>query len=605
MAKKRQVLKSMLRHKNSLLAITVLLALTKMLGFLKYPFIAGYFETSRDLDIFWTAYLLPDTLFAILIAGSVNAAVIPVFTGVLHNQGARKLARLYIVSMVTVFLAVFGISLLGVFYAQQIAQFVADVVSTQSSVVASQSSSFLPGEVALLANLIRIMMFSTLFLSLSALTTAYLQVYEKFFITNIAPLAYNIGMLLGMLYFVAYKDFGVIGLAWAALLGSILHFSSQIWQAVEILRSKCTVGKNGLETFLGGLKGLRDSLTQLRVMLRLSLPRMLAYALEYVNTSVITAVSLTLRHGTLSAYKYAYSIHLLPAQIFGSAIGQVALPEMSTDFARKNFERYKESFNSAVLHTLFLIIPIAMWLFVLRMPIVRLILGYKNFGWEATQLTAWALGLFVFAIVAEAVIGMVMRGLYAIHNTRIPLLVAFLSVFVNLALVIYLTNAFSHFTSITAAISTVSDHYMLVGKEITLGEANRWLISTIKDILTVRNDSPASVGGLALAFSGTYVFEMILLTVLFNKYAKVMNWHATYMPVIKIVLSALISTIALRLTLGALERLWSIDTVFELGVTIVASSLIGLLVYILMSRAFKVSAANRYFEFIKKLKSYR
>ena len=99
------------KQKNSVYMMMALLLITKVLGFLKLRIIAQLFGATHELDIFWAAFTIPDTLFMIIVAGSLNAAIIPLLASVLHKEGERKLNEFFtnlmiVISSIIVFIAV-------------------------------------------------------------------------------------------------------------------------------------------------------------------------------------------------------------------------------------------------------------------------------------------------------------------------------------------------------------------------------------------------------------------------------------------------------------------------------------------------------------------
>ena len=84
-------MKKILKKKNSVFFVMLLLFLTKVLGFFKLRTIAQLFGVSHELDIFWAAFTIPDMLFMILVAGSINAAVIPIFSDIFRKDGKEAL----------------------------------------------------------------------------------------------------------------------------------------------------------------------------------------------------------------------------------------------------------------------------------------------------------------------------------------------------------------------------------------------------------------------------------------------------------------------------------------------------------------------------------
>ena len=72
-------------------------------------------------------------------------------------------------------------------------------------------------------------------------------------------------------------------------------------------------------------------------------------------------------------------------------------------------------------------------MFILRAQIVRIVLGSGRFSWSDTQLTAASLGIFSLGIFAFGLSLLISKTFYALHNTRIPALVAVFSILLNAA----------------------------------------------------------------------------------------------------------------------------------------------------------------------------
>ena len=83
------------KKKNSVIVIMIMLLITKILGFWKLRVFAQLFGASHELDIFWAAFTIPDMLFTVIAAGSINAAIIPVFSEVFYKEGKERLDRFF------------------------------------------------------------------------------------------------------------------------------------------------------------------------------------------------------------------------------------------------------------------------------------------------------------------------------------------------------------------------------------------------------------------------------------------------------------------------------------------------------------------------------
>lgn len=174
------------KKKNSVFFVMVLLFLTKILGFLKLRTIAQLFGVSHELDIFWAAFTIPDMLFMILVAGSINAAVIPIFSDIFRKDGKDALNKFFnYLTLIIVFVSTL-IALLFFIFTPQLTNFLIESDGLQK--VLNFAQRIEPGDFDLFVNLTRLMMLSPILLGASTLVTAYLQVRKQFFVTSLAPL---------------------------------------------------------------------------------------------------------------------------------------------------------------------------------------------------------------------------------------------------------------------------------------------------------------------------------------------------------------------------------------------------------------------------------
>ncbi|MCA9374825.1 hypothetical protein KC622_00680, partial [Candidatus Dojkabacteria bacterium] len=160
--------------RDSVSVVALLLFLTKILGFIKFRMIASLFGASGELDIFWAAFIVPDTLFNILVAGSLNASIIPVFSDILTKDGEKKLLKLFIgTSFITVLISAALILVLFI-TADDVSRFLVSsgYIGTFLSLKEISNS-----DIELLSSLMKIMLLSPLLLGISSVITGFLQVH--------------------------------------------------------------------------------------------------------------------------------------------------------------------------------------------------------------------------------------------------------------------------------------------------------------------------------------------------------------------------------------------------------------------------------------------
>lgn len=567
----------------------LILVLTKFLGFIKLRIIAQLFGASRELDIFWASSTIPDMVFNILIGGSINAAIIPVLSDTLHKKGKGGLNKVFD-HLLVIFFSLFLILSLSLFiFTPQIGEFLATSDTFRGFL--DISDNFNTNNLDLFIKLMRINLLSPLILGISGLITAYLQNYRKFAITSLAPLFYNVAMIAGSYILVKYFDMGVEGIAISALIGSVLHLAVQIPQWRKIyeegdVKNKITVGSV-----------FRDS-GVLRTV-KLAVPRILGLMGEQINILVNTLISFTLAPGALSSYKFAFSLHLFPVNIIGSAIAQVSLPELSEYGCKGDYKGFKKAFDQAIQFSMFLILPVVAVLLVLRLPIVRLSYGSGAFDWNDTLITAWCLALFSLSILAQTLYLIILRAFYALQETWLPLVATLVGIVVNLVISYYFTNFFSHYYDWRIILNQILSQ---IGNA-NVGELMDVVKSFFNDFgtwCTTRGDSNLAVGGLALGMSVAYFFESVVGFILLNKVKKIVTWEETIKPLLVKLLNTVIMGVGMYFVFKLFDLELDTTRTVQVAVLTLIVSIYGCISYLIGAKVFKMKEFDTALSTLKK-----
>jgi putative peptidoglycan lipid II flippase len=564
-----------LKQKNSVYFVMLLLFITKILGFLKLRTIAQLFGVSHELDIFWAAFTIPDMLFMLLVAGSINAAVIPTFSDIFRKDGEDSLNQFFNHLMLIVSILFILISIFLFIFTPQLTSLLIESNLLQN--VLKFGDRIGPDDFDLFVSLTRIMMISPVLLGVSSLLTGYLQVRKQFFVTSLAPLFYNMAMIIGPAILVVGLGMGVEGIAISAVVGSLFHLLVQIPKFREYYNNRF---KFGIRALTDGLK--HDKTIQ---AVKLAIPRTIAVLGEEFNTVINTLISFSLAVGALSAYKFAVSLHLFPINIIGSAVAQVALPNLAESCDDE--KKYCRVLNRSIQTALFLVFPTVAVLIVLRLPLVRLAYGTGAFDWRATILTAWCLALLSFSVIGQTVVQILLRAFYAIKETWIPLVAITIGIIVNIVFALLFTNFFSHYydwrpivEQMFSQITDVNGQEFFNVLKSFLGDVVRWC--------TRRGDSDLAVGGLSLSLSLAYFVEMIILAVLLNRKVKVITWTRTILPTAKKLLNAVLMCIGMYFVFKLFD--FQLDTTRTVSIIILTTvtTLYGFVSYWLGSKVFRI-----------------
>lgn len=364
---------------------------SRILGVVRDHILAGRFGAGAELDIYFAAFRIPDFIYSILLGGAIASAFIPVFISYFSKdkKEAWRMAHSFF-SVASV--SLFGFVVILFFLMPYIMYAVVpgfDAASQHTAVLMS-----------------RIMLLSPFFLGLSAVFSGILHSMKRFFVYSLAPIFYNLGIIIGAVWFTQW--WGIFGLAWGVVLGAFLHFLIQT-------PASFSSGFRILPFHFHVHKGTRR-------IFQLMLPRALGLAADQINLWIITAIASTLAAGSLAIFNFANNIQYLPIGVVGISFATAVFPKLSESISQNAYSTYLQEVSRALRSVLFLVLPLSVFMFVLRAHLVRIILGTGAFGWEDTRLTAAALGAFTLGIFAYALNPILSRAFYAKENTKTPVI---------------------------------------------------------------------------------------------------------------------------------------------------------------------------------------
>lgn len=381
-------------HKSILSAafvIAVSYLASALLGLVRNHLLAARFfgGLEGDLDVYFAAFVLPDTIFQLLVVGAVSAAFIPIFQD--HLARSKDEARLLgNAALTTISLTLLVLTLFIAIFARPIAGLMAH---------------YSPEKLDLMANLIRIMSIAQVLFALSAFLTGILQAQRRFLIPAIAPLLYNLGTIIGI-YFLS-GSFGIYSAAIGVVFGSLLHVLVQLPLVSQL-------GFGPRPVFYPRHPGVLS-------MLRMMPPRALALGFDQFERWVAVNLTSLLTAGSLSIFSFARQLYALPVSLFGVSLSQASFPTLSDEASQRDLTKFRTTLAKSLLQIFFFALPASVLVLILRIPLVRLAFGARSFPWEATLLTGRALALLSLSIAPLAGSQVLTRAFHALKDTRRPL----------------------------------------------------------------------------------------------------------------------------------------------------------------------------------------
>ena len=360
------------------LAVSVMLALSSVLGLFRDLTLARLFGASAETDAFLVAWTIPETVSVLLLEGAMSYLLVPVFVRELSRR--NTVARVVRATLVP---------LLGLL-----------VVLTVAVIVAAPVLIDLlaPGlvERQLAIDCFRIAGATVLFMGMAGYLMAALRAHHRFLTPASTYVAYNVGILAAM--YLLHSRFGVISAALGLAVGSALMVLIQI---PAFLR-------------LTSLRGL-----QLTVG-----PRILVAASAYIPIAAYSAgrqmqvfveriVGSTLGQGAISHMNYASKVAQMASllALTAAAIAFPSLARMAASDPDALRRRVELEFRRLVL----LIAPAIAFLVVFAEPSVRMLFEHGAFQAGDTAQTSAVLRVYSLGLLGQV---MVSLGSYVCFSSR-------------------------------------------------------------------------------------------------------------------------------------------------------------------------------------------
>ncbi len=377
---------------RSSLIVIALFGLSKAVGLIRARLVAGAFGAGLEYDAFTAANQLPELFFAVIAGGSLAAALIPVYSQYLSQEGrdgAQRLAN----TILTLVLVVLGsVSAVGILLAPWLTRHVL-------------VPDFSPEQQLLTAQIMRVILLQTTIFGFSGALGSLLNAHQHFALPALAPLSLDIGYFIGI--FLLVPRLGIIGLAWGTVAGALFHL---LIQTPALARYR-----------IGYRPALELRLRGVGEIVRLMGPRIVTLGvIQFADLFVIRLAS-GLPTGATSAYFYAYAIMQVPQTLFGTAIALVVFPTLAELYSAADADGLRRAAVQTLSIVWSLTLPAAVATVLLGRPAIVLLLQGGAFDEAATQVVLAVLIAFSVRIVAESTLDVVARLFYARHNTLTPM----------------------------------------------------------------------------------------------------------------------------------------------------------------------------------------
>jgi len=388
----------------SAVIVALSFVLSRILGLAREVILAREFGTGPEMEAYVSAFRIPDLLFLVVMSGAFGAAFIPVFAEYVTKGDQTRAWNLASAVITWSGLAVLILSGLAFVLARPLMHVVAPGFDSETEDMA--------------VRLMRILLLSPVFLGFGIAAKGILEAHNQFTLPALAPLVYNLAIIIGALWFV--DDYGIYAIGWAVIIGALGHFLIQVPGLVRAgMRFRPTLDRQ--------VDGLRE-------VARLFGPRVIGMAVFQINFIAVTAFASTAGDESVAAINYAWQLLMLPHGVLALSISTVVFPTMAALYSQGRMEDFQRTLDRTIRPLLFLSIPSSIGLFLLREPIVQVLFQNGNFDASSTSLVIAPLAWFAAGLLGYALTEILTRVFYATRDTVTPVVTGVLTVVLNIIL---------------------------------------------------------------------------------------------------------------------------------------------------------------------------
>ena len=488
---------------------------SRLLGFFREWTVAHQVGSNAITDSYYAAFTLPDFLNYLVAAGSLSLTFIPVFAQYVAEDREEEGWRVFSTVICVMGLALVALVALAEILTPQLATLIAP--------------GFGPAEKARLIFLTRLMLPAQICFYLGGILSAVQYAKAQFVVPSLAPLIYNLGVILGGVFL--SPKIGIMGFAVGVLAGATTgNFLLQVYgsrRAGARFRPNFDIRHPGFRLFL-----------------KLAIPIMLALSLSFADDWIVRWFGSYLQPASITWLSYSKTLMRVPLGVVGQAVGVASFPVLAQLYSQKKFEEFNNTLNATLKGLTLLLVPVSALTIAQSSPLVYLVFSHTRLRGPDFEATASTLALFSVGMFAWGAQNILARGFYATQDTLTPAVVGTALTFLNLPVYWLLVRRAQHLGLAMASSLGIIVYTIVLFALMNRLTANREAGSLL--VFFAKIAAAAALGGLAC-------FE--LLTWLETRIA----WRTTHGAFVVLVLASL-AGLLLTAAAAKLLRVRELDT---------------------------------------------
>ena len=392
--------------------------ISALLGLFRDRLLNSYYLGTypTGIDAYTAAFTVPDFMFFILTSGALSVSFIPVFNERLAKGNKKSAWELSSSLLNLMAILTLIASVLIMIFADPLIRYVVSPGLDESGMV-------------LAINMTRVIAINPFLFSIATVLTSIQQAVGRFIFYSLAPVIYNIGIIIGItcftdginLFGVEVFGGGIMGVAVGVILGAVM-------QLIVSLIGLFGLGMDYNFKIKWKNQGFRS-------ILRLLPARSLDQGMDYVNGIVNTNLSSRMGAGAVRSFNQASTLHQMPVNLIGVAISTAFFPKLTEELGAGDKKEFYETFRQALRTIVWIALPVTVIAFFARGYVTSFISNIGNNDSNGT--IASVLGVLCIAIFARSVFHIASRGFYAFQDTKTPFYMSILAIGLTIGLSVW------------------------------------------------------------------------------------------------------------------------------------------------------------------------
>lgn len=383
---------------------------SRILGLVRDALLVAIFNKTI-LDAWYAAFRLPNVFRRLFGEGAFSAGFIPSY--IEYKERNDDYSRAHLTT------GVLGLLLLILF------PFTVAMTLSMDWIVpvwlGGKGFAAIPGKLELTVTMAKIMFPFLILMSLFAYFMALLNAHKKFLITSLAPCCLNLAIIFACVWSYQTQEISGITLSWAVMVGGTLQFLILL---PSIKPLQIPYDWSWKHIFSKPVKKV----------LSVFLPTLLGLGIIQIMSLINTNFASYLPEGAVTHIYLADRLLEFPLSLISVSMGTALLPTLSEKLSGNNLNAFKNEFLKNMRALLFLCLPAGVGLWMISLPLTRLMFERGEFGINQSIVVAQLTQVYAFTLLGASVARLLSQAFYAGKDTKTPALASLMALICHIAL---------------------------------------------------------------------------------------------------------------------------------------------------------------------------